>query len=295
MTQSRPKKDRTAILMRMLPLLLLIVLVALFFWWRHHVSRPASPPAEAEQAEAAPDTASPEPGLAVPEQQWLEATGQSPEWPDDFGQPVDCRAVIDRLRSLCNRLDERSYVREWSLPGGSFNALSQVADALDDDPPPLSGLFQHVDLLRSNVTHLFRALGRERASRLLRIVREEPWLAEPFSLALYQWLSSASRCEIAPRAPARERQYDYAAFLLQTIGGQGYLRRRSPRLEALASFYALQIVDRAVQRGHDPQGVDLRHEIARCEELIEGSQLVFRERYLEILTEMEARWKARGL
>ena len=35
--------------------------------------------------------------------------------------------------------------------------------------------------------------------------------------------------------------YDYAGFFFNTLGGQAYLRRRTPRVESLVCFYALQV------------------------------------------------------
>jgi hypothetical protein len=90
-------------------------------------------------------------------------------------------------------------------------------------------------------------------------------------------------------------RYDYATWLLRTIGGQAYLRRRAPRYEALATFYALVVLDASVERGYDPAGVDLRKDLARAIDLIGGrDDLVFRDRYVAILRDMEARWNRRA-
>jgi hypothetical protein len=78
------------------------------------------------------------------------------------------------------------------------------------------------------------------------------------------------------------------------MGGQAYLRRRAPRIEALASFYALMILDRAQQDGHNPAGVDPRPEIQRTRALLESEPLVFREHYLVVLDQMAERWKERS-
>ena len=56
----------------------------------------------------------------------------------------------------------------------------------------------------------------------------------------------------------------------------------------------MKVLDDAVERGYNPHGVDLRGEIARVRALIDGTEgLVHRDRYLEIVREMESRWRNR--
>jgi hypothetical protein len=88
-----------------------------------------------------------------------------------------------------------------------------------------------------------------------------------------------------------ERLYHHAAFLFHTIGGQAYLRRRSPKVEALAGFYALQILDRAIEEKHNPHGIDPRPEIERTRRLLEGQRFVFGEQYGKNLEAMARKWE----
>jgi hypothetical protein len=137
-------------------------------------------------------------------------------------------------------------------------------------------------------------LRGERMDLARRLLREERALAEPAAMSLYRWLISREDCARSGRTSIRiEPMYDYAGFLFQTIGGQAYLRRRAPSVEALASLYALLILDRALEEGHNPHGFDPRPEIGRTRQLLENRPFIFRERYLEILSEMEERWKGK--
>jgi hypothetical protein len=144
----------------------------------------------------------------------------------------------------------------------------------------------------SNVFHLFRVVGAERLAILRDAARREDAHAEPVAMALYRWMASRESCSRSGRTAIRmEPLYAYAAFLFQTMGGQAYLRRRPPRAEALAGFYSLLILDRAIENGHNPHGVDPRREIRRTRELLAAQPLVFGERYLTLLDQMEERWK----
>lgn len=280
--------------------LLIALAVAIWLvWWQWGLQRDVEQAAELEPVADAVDTAV-EPGDAGDEPSrerlaWTALTGEEPIWPTDLDEPSDCRAVEAELGRLCRVLDSREYVREAGVPGGVCALLSTVAEALAARPPALSSELLSYESILSNVFHLFRTVGRPRLRLLRRAIAEEGPLAEPFSLALYRWAASRQHCARSGRTPITdEAMAGYSAFLFQTLGGQAYLRRRSPRVEALTSFYALRILDRSDAAGHNPWGLDARPEIARARALIAGQPLVFRERYLEALDEMERRWSRRA-
>jgi len=126
------------------------------------------------------------------------------------------------------------------------------------------------------------------------MAREEQDHAEPIALALYRWLVSREACARSGRtAIGKEPLYEYAGFVFQTMGGQAYLRRRTPKVEALTGFYALLLLDRAVESDHNPHGVDPRPEIRRTLDLLEAQPLVFGDRYRTVLEEMRQRWELR--
>jgi hypothetical protein len=142
----------------------------------------------------------------------------------------------------------------------------------------------------ANAFHLFRALGKERLLLLREILTQEQALAEPIAMALYRWFMVQEPCWKESSRITFRGLYDYAAYVLNTMGGQGYVRRRSTGVSALASFYALLIVDQAAQRGINPHGVDIRPQISLCREILKTQDLVFKDRYLETLQAMESRW-----
>jgi hypothetical protein len=229
------------------------------------------------------------------EGRWAELMGQPPSWPAEFAEPSDCSAVEADLARICAVLDSRDYLSGIELPGGVCGLIQQASIELASRPPQVTSELKSYSTILSNVFHLFRVLGRERTRLLQQLVADEGVAAEPAAMALYRWLVSRESCARSGRTPLRrEVLYDYGAFLFQTMGGQAYLRRRTPGTEALASFYALLLVDRAVEQNHNPHGIDLRPEIRRTRDLLSTEPLVFRERYLALLERMAARWEARG-
>ena len=137
-------------------------------------------------------------------------------------------------------------------------------------PPNLDSELKSYGSILSNVFHLFRVMGRERVDLLRRVMTDNAAIDEPSTMALYRWLASRARCARSGETPiTQDALYAYAGFLFETLGGQAYLRRRAPRTEALACFYALQVLDQAIENGHNPEGLDPRAEIPRCRALLD--------------------------
>lgn len=223
---------------------------------------------------------------------WSELLGVDPVWPVDLASPTDCEAVEAEMIRLCTALEATASWKGLTASGGSCALIREVSETLVSRPPVISSELRSYDAILSNVFHLFRVLGAERVEALAGLAGSEPELAEPAAMALYRWLVTREECARSGTTTIRlPALYDYAGFLFQSIGGQAYLRRRTPRTEALVSFYALLVLDRAAEGDHNPDGVDPRPEILRTRQLIESQPLVFRDGYLNVLDAMEARWK----
>lgn len=294
-----PQKKKSSPFMRYLPWVILVVVVATLLIWNNLLDRRAAapPPVTPEDAaDASPDAVEFDPADAFSrlERGWLDATGSPPDWPESFTRPGDCEEVVTDLEALCARLDTRGYVQAHETPGGACGLLYESSRALEARRPTVSGETRRLDLLLGNVAHMFRALGEDRLRQLAEMIALEPDLAEPMAMALYRWTVARDLCaKDDPRGMNLAARYDYAAFLVQTLGGQAYLRRRAPRLEALGSLYAVLILDQAIEAGHNPEGIDLGPELARARALVDTQDLLFRDRYLALLEDVDRRWTAR--
>jgi hypothetical protein len=221
---------------------------------------------------------------------WADQLGYEPEWPTDLNAPQDCERVDAELQRLCVYLDSRPELRELADGYGSCDLLRQAAESLAARPPRVSAELRSYETILSNVFHLSRVLGRKPLRYPSRLLADRQELAEPVALAVYRWMVSRERC--LPSTPLDgDVLYAYAGFLFNTMGGQAYLRRRSPRVEALSCFYALQVIDAAQQRGYNPAGIDPREEIERCSALLGAQPLVFAEEYRANLEELSLRWE----
>jgi hypothetical protein len=279
---------------------LAIPVVLSLMWWKGRgdaAASLASPEVAAERSETFPP-APPEPRAEserVAEagaRRWREVTGQDPVWPEPLSEPASCEEVRADLARICVALDVRTP--ELRDHGGACTLIEQLGAELAASPPDLAPELRDYDTLVKNVFHLFRIAGRERMQVMRRALSEED-LVEPAALALYRWAVSHERCTRGDGPKLRKAVlYAYAGFAFNTLGGQAYLRRRSPRVESLACFYGLSALDGVIRAGHNPEGLDPRREIPRCRELAASQPLVFSERYTAELDAMARRWKARG-
>ncbi|RMG43817.1 MAG: hypothetical protein D6718_11245 [Acidobacteria bacterium] len=233
-----------------------------------------------EEEVAAPGGAGELPGADV----WERVTGAPPAWPGDLLAPPDCADREEIDRALC-----RAVESVGTRHGVSCGFLVEAAETLAASPPELSRERASAEGLAENATHLFRRLRRRRLEPIRALLDEDPAAAEPLALLAFRRLQAREHC--GPRGAETGRAaYAYASFALESLGGQAYLHRRWPRVAALASFYAILIVDEAERQGRNSEGVDLRPHIARTRALLERLPLTFRDRYLETLDRLASRW-----
>jgi len=281
-----------------------IVLISLLWWQWDNIAKvfesdetaqPAGLESTADKTAESPPVGAAPLTRSAAESVWEALTGSAPVWPGDPNTPGDCAQVEAELVQICAVFDSRDYVREAAPVGGACALLSEVAAALAQRPPEPSLELQSYQTILGNVFHMFRVVGRERMGVMRRVLREEQDLAEPLALALYRWVVSRESCARSGNTPIRrDALYEYAGFLFQTMGGQAYLRRRPPRVEALASLYALLVIDQAERDGNNPLGFDVLTEVGRTRELVDAQAFVFGDQYLELLNDIEHRQATRA-
>jgi hypothetical protein len=272
--------------------LLAVVALAAWLWLRSGSPQPeaipVAPPAVADLEPEPVEEEAPAEGDAR-RRAWIDVMGAPPLLPANLDAVESCDAIRNDVARICAALDSRAP--ELRGEGGACTLLEQLAAELAANPPDIASELSSYDTILDNVFHLFRVAGRERVGALRRLL-EERELAEPAALTLYRWASHHRRCgpDEGPRISG-PTLYAYAGFLFNTMGGQAYLRRRTPQVEGLACFYALQALDRSVRQGHNPEGIDPRPEFPRCRELVATEGLLLSERYAEELDAMAARWE----
>lgn len=225
---------------------------------------------------------------------WKALLGHEPLWPDDFDDPRQCDDIELDLARLCAEIDRRPYRSDDRRLGGTCGLLREVADALAAHPPDSAGEIKRHASMLANIFHLSRTVDGKAFQAARRVLREEEYLVEPLAMTLWRWSASREQCARSGRTSmTAETMYAYAAYLFETFGGRSALQRRSPRTEALISFYALLIIDRSDRRGYNPQGVDPSPWLRRTRDLVERQNFHFADEYLTRLDTIAARWSQR--
>ena len=87
--------------------------------------------------------------------------------------------------------------------------------------------------------------------------------------------------------PSLEIMYEYAGYILNTLGGRSYLLRRDPKVRTLTTYYCVLILDRANDEELNPKGIDIRPYLrSSLMEIENHTGLVHQKEYLTKLKEL---------
>jgi hypothetical protein len=211
---------------------------------------------------------------------------------DADAQPVDCGKVDVQMASFFSYLDSRAYVAARELEDGSAGFFRESAARLMADPPV--NIAEMKDLMRlvKNVTHFYRVLGKDRLMLIKDILASEDRVLEPAMAVFYARLvECAQPLPGDDKALSAERLYDYAGYVLNTLGGRSYVLRRESKVRMLVKYYAILIVDRANDEKYNRYGIDVRPYIDYLFYDISNQKgLTYRERYLTRLTALRDKY-----
>jgi hypothetical protein len=85
--------------------------------------------------------------------------------------------------------------------------------------------------------------------------------------------------------------YEYAGFLLNTLGGRSYLLRRSPKVRALTTYYCVLALDRANDEELNSKGIDIRPYIkSSLMEIKNQIGLIYQKEYIAKLSELSLKY-----
>jgi|GEM_PF-337992 len=200
-------------------------------------------------------------------------------------------SVHSRVMKFFFYLDQKGYLAAHGIPGTSYDYFKSIVGRLIAASPVISGESQDMLTLLKNITYFFGALGKNDTLLVRDILNSESEVIEPTIKLLYLWLDPSNSIQ----APGRitipfEKQYEYAAFFMQTIGGKAYLFRRDAKTRQLVSYYCLLIIDRANQETLNKYGVDIRPLVSSLlAELQSSKVLADKQGYIAALTIIKKR------
>jgi hypothetical protein len=245
---------------------------------------PTVPPMLASQIEAEPemeplDTPEPMPpqGIEPPNAQSRGKTLPTKRLPIASGDQAQAR-----LTAFFRHLETQAYINEAGLAEPPQKTFSSLSRDLLSHPPTITGERRDLLTLLKNSAHFFRVLGKDNILLLKAVLQEESDQLEEVAAALYQAIGPEQQ-EGAWQATLPEA-YEYAAYFLNTMGGQSFLFRRDSRSRLLLNYYALLLIDQANQSKLNHYGIDIRASLSRLiDEIDATTQLRYQAQYLQRL------------
>lgn len=290
-----------------------VVMVAVlgFFGWQRimqwHESQVQTAVEQAKREMAAQQPQTEEEVLS-----WLEenvARKQAPSVSEErmaevFGEPVFTdKEAKHKALSTCDRLDRRiasffDYLdRKKGISAdekGTYEMFSEMMADIAETPPLVSAEIRNLSSLLRNRSHFYRVLGKDRIGMIVSVFRAEDDVLEPAMANFYKYYVSEKCCESGPRnCIPDETLYAYAAFFLDTLGGQSYLMRRDSMVRTLTRYYCVRILDRAVERGINRHGLDIRPYIDEVLKTVRSrNDLRLQRRYIAKLEQLRENYGA---
>ncbi len=205
------------------------------------------------------------------------------------GQDPSLNSVHSRVMNFFKYIDQKGYLSARGITGTSYEQFKSIMDRLMRASPVISGESQDMLTLLKNITYLFGVLGKTDTLLVRDIINGESEIMEPTMKLFYQWLNPAIIMPGAGRITLPfEKQYEYAAYFMQTIGGKAYLFRRDSKTRLMTCYYCILIIDRANQETLNTYGIDIRPLVSSLITEIQSSKLLIdKQEYISALNSIK--------
>jgi len=189
-----------------------------------------------------------------------------------------------RVEQFFDYLDRQNYIKAYKLGEGSYQHFLWLVSKLSSHPPVVSGEMNDLYILRCNMAHFYRVMGKKNVLLIKDILSNERKTIEPVIEMLYEWgLRETANKSGEIKASAGDL-YEYAAFFLNTVSGRAYLLRRESGIRMLLTYYSILTIDRADRESSNRCGVDIiPHVNLLIDDISRYSGLAHKDKYFERL------------
>ena len=202
-------------------------------------------------------------------------------------------ADIERqIMAFFSYLDAQPYIQAYEFTGGSYQQYQIAIKNLSSKLPIIIGEMQSLYSMALNVAHFFRVMGKQRIYVTRQMLQNESEIIESIMKTFYQWytMDGAGPAILAGR-PSPGIMYEYAGYILNTLGGRSYLLRRSPKVRALTTYYCVLALDMANDKELNSKGIDIRPYIkSSMMEVKNQIGLIYQKEYIAKLSELNLKY-----
>jgi hypothetical protein len=205
--------------------------------------------------------------------------------------------AVEEINGFFSHLEKEEFFQKLQLKDSSKDRILSVLQKVLNNPPSLAKETDDYFTLMKNTAHFSRILGKENILLIKGILENDKGHLENLMRDFYLLSDHPQTLQdkFAITLP-KDGLYNYAGFLLNTIGGKLYLFRRDVSTRLLVSYYAIQIIDRESRLGNNQMGIDLRPAVNLLIEELEssGNTLKFKDEYLDTLYDLKEQYGNRG-
>ena len=202
--------------------------------------------------------------------------------------------VEGRIMAFFSYLDDQGYVQSYEFKEGTYREYQIALKKLVSKPPIITGEMASLYNIVRNVAHFYRVLGKKRVLLIKQMLQNESEVIESIMRNFFLWftMDDGGQSPVQGR-PSLEDMYEYAGYILNTLGGRSYLLRRDPKVRTLTTYYCVLILDKANDETLNSKGIDIRPYIrSSLMEVESQTGLVHQKEYLTRLSELRLKYHA---
>jgi hypothetical protein len=206
-------------------------------------------------------------------------------------QPVFAE-VEGRIVSFFSYMDDQEYVQSYKFKEGTYRQYQIAIKKLSSKLPIITGEMSSLYDIVRNVAHFYRVMGKKRVLLIKQMLQNESEVIESVMRNFYLWFTMDDEGHATVQGrPSMENMYEYAGYILNTLGGRSYLLRRDPKVRTLTTYYCVLILDKANDEELNSKGIDIRPYIGSLSMEIENQTgLIHQKEYLTKLRELRLKY-----
>jgi hypothetical protein len=213
--------------------------------------------------------------------------------PKEAPQEITYAELERQIAAFFAYLDKKDYIKAYAFEGGTYNQYELAVNKLTAKRPIITGETDSLYNLFLNIAHFYRVLGKKRVFLVRDILKNESDILETAVKNFYLWYSFDAKTDGSLKGrPPLPVLYEYAGYLINTLGGRGYLMRRNSRVRIITTYYSVLLIDRANDKGLNSDGIDIRPHIQSVyNDIANQIGLIYQKEYLLQLEQLKIKYK----
>ncbi len=229
-------------------------------------------------------------GEAIPEKKLKEVFGSEAAVAKE--EAYSFEEIEQQIKAFFTYLDEQDYVQAYELKGGTYQGFQQAVKKLSAQLPSITEETSSLYNLYRNMAHFFRVLGKKRVNLIRDVLQNEDEILESAMQTFYRWATYETDNTVISGQPTLPTLYAYSGFFLNTLAGRSYLMRRDAKIRMLTTYYAVLILDKAIDDQLNPSGIDIRPHIESLQNDLQSQiGLIHQKQYLLELKQLADKYK----